>query len=316
MLQTRYFNSLEIDYHQSILKKTSKDKKLQDEINWYNNLPMELRKYIPRIYGYGKESEMIFIKMKYYEHRTLSHYYLSMEKSQSLWRDVFVQLKSLLDAFYKYKIVSTEQERYNSLYDMYIKKTIDRIGDFEKQRVICFDREIIINGKKHNTINQYMNLIIQIAENTGLLSCDEFSLIHGDLCFPNIIYNRKEPSIILVDPRGKFGQFIIYGDRRYDMAKLYHSIFGLYDCIVNDLFDFKRNGYSFDIVIPKPCNYEYAKEMLCNIITDQGIDICLIAVLNIILFLSKIPLHKDKMIHQLIFIIVAIMEIEKIACAN
>jgi hypothetical protein len=46
----------------------------------------------------------------------------------------------------------------------------------------------------------------------------------------------------LIDPRGSFGAAGIFGDTRYDLAKLYHSVYGLYDFIINDLFRVSVKG--------------------------------------------------------------------------
>ena len=61
-------------------------------------------------------------------------------------------------------------------------------------------------------------------------------VVHGDLCLSNILYDLRSRVCKLIDPRGSFGAAGIYGDPRYDVAKLYHSIYGLYDFITNDLF--------------------------------------------------------------------------------
>lgn len=40
---------------------------------------------------------------------------------------------------------------------------------------------------------------------------------------------REDGSPVLIDPRGYFGYTKLYGDIRYDWAKLYYSIVGNYD---------------------------------------------------------------------------------------
>jgi hypothetical protein len=70
----------------------------------------------------------------------------------------------------------------------------------------------------------------------------EGSVVHGDLCLSNILYDLRSRVCKLLDPRGSFGAAGIYGDPRYDVAKLYHSIYGLYDFITNDLFDVSIDG--------------------------------------------------------------------------
>ena len=52
----------------------------------------------------------------------------------------------------------------------------------------------------------------------------EFSVIHGDPCFTNILIEETYNFMRLIDPRGSFGSFDIYGDSRYDLAKIFHSM--------------------------------------------------------------------------------------------
>jgi hypothetical protein len=68
------------------------------------------------------------------------------------------------------------------------------------------------------------------------------TLIHGDLCLSNILYDLRCRICKFIDPRGSFGIPGIYGDPRYDVAKMYHSVYGLYDFVTNDLFDVKVDG--------------------------------------------------------------------------
>jgi hypothetical protein len=68
------------------------------------------------------------------------------------------------------------------------------------------------------------------------------SVIHGDLCFSNILYDLRSQICKFVDPRGSFGEIGLVGDPRYDVAKLYHSVYGLYDFMTNDLFQVAAQG--------------------------------------------------------------------------
>ncbi len=75
------------------------------------------------------------------------------------------------------------------------------------------------------------------------------TLVHGDLCLSNILYDLRCRVCKFIDPRGSFGVPGIYGDPRYDVAKMYHSVYGLYDFITNDLFDvsIQENRIALDI---------------------------------------------------------------------
>ena len=96
----------------------------------------------------------------------------------------------------------------------------------------------------------------------------------------------------LIDPRGDFGGYGIYGDSNYDLAKLAHSVDGMYDFIVEDLFQLEEqeNGFNYKIVYLE--NHEKIKNLFYNYFReDERIKIKFIQSL---LFLSMIPLHKDK----------------------
>ena len=53
--------------------------------------------------------------------------------------------------------------------------------------------------------------------------------------FPNIMVDSNFSFIKVIDPRGKFGTYDIFGDFRYELAKLFHSVDGKYDFIIKDL---------------------------------------------------------------------------------
>ena len=71
---------------------------------------------------------------------------------------------------------------------------------------------------------------------TTLLKNLPLSVIHGDLCFSNILYSDQGKIVRLIDPRGAFGEVGIFGDPLYDVAKLRHSYQGAYEYIINDAF--------------------------------------------------------------------------------
>ena len=87
-----------------------------------------------------------------------------------------------------------------------------------------------------------------------LYEVDTFNIIHGDLCFANIMVDTNLSFIKVIDPRGKFGTYDIYGDFRYELAKLFHSVDGKYDFIIKDLFD---------------VNFDYKRARIDYCIQDQ-----------------------------------------------
>ena len=77
---------------------------------------------------------------------------------------------------------------------------------------------------------------------------DKFNIIHGDNTFSNTIADENS-KIWFIDPRGVFGSTPIYGDRRYDYAKLYYSAYGNYDSINSKDYRIKLDKRNVDLKI-------------------------------------------------------------------
>ena len=114
----------------------------------------------------------------------------------------------------------------------------------------------------------------------------EISVIHGDPVFTNIIMKENQ-DFIFIDMRGEIGNLdTIYGDKWYDYAKIYQSLMG-YDEILLDKFvdtDYKSSllNHFEDLITMK-----YGEERT-NLIKS----------LTASLLFSLIPLHDEK--HKII----------------
>jgi len=80
-----------------------------------------------------------------------------------------------------------------------------------------------------------------------LLKDIQYNIIHGDCTFSNTLVDDKN-QVWFIDPRGTFGKTKVYGDSRYDWAKLYYSAVGNYDKINSKKFNVDlTNGVKLDI---------------------------------------------------------------------
>lgn len=125
----------------------------------------------------------------------------------------------------------------NDLEETYITKTFSRLGKIEELVPFAKEEYIKINGK------YYKNIFYDKAALKSTLSDfypSSFRLIHGDVTFSNMLYDRVKRNLFLIDPRGYFGKTKFYGDPDYDWAKLYYSIVGNYD-------QFNRKNFALDI---------------------------------------------------------------------
>ena len=101
-----------------------------------------------------------------------------------------------------------------------------------------------------------------------------------------------------MDPRGGFGVKGIYGDPRYDIAKLRHSVCGLYDFIVYDMFDLKygKDGFTGQIYTNGATDISRGFDQM---LLAEGYNIVEIRFIEGLLFISMVPLHQESKKRQL-----------------
>ena len=94
------------------------------------------------------------------------------------------------------------------------------------------------------------------------------------------------------------GKITPYGDKKYDFAKLVHSVFGLYDFIIAGFFECKVNSDNIEFFIEEDVNIlDIQKEFLDVFDIDDNIK-----ALTLHLFLSMLPLHNDFKEKQMAFL--------------
>jgi thiamine kinase-like enzyme len=89
------------------------------------------------------------------------------------------------------------------------------------------ERYIMVNGRKCRNVYFYRRELEKKLDDL-IVNCKDFAFIHGDCTFSNMMI-RDNGDPVLIDPRGYFGYTQLYGDERYDWAKLYYSVVGNYD---------------------------------------------------------------------------------------
>lgn len=134
-------------------------------------------------------------------------------------------LKKLVDALTELHMSETVSADSFSIKEAYFNKTMNRLAKIEDLVPFARDRYIIVNGKICRNVYYYQR---QLEKRLEELQCDRFAFIHGDCTFSNMMV-RENGEPVLIDPRGYFGYCELYGDVRYDWAKLYYSIRGNYD---------------------------------------------------------------------------------------
>lgn len=312
-VQARVFNAIEIDEARGILKKTSVNTdKFINEIKWYLKLPNKLQYLVPRIYDYSISRENPYIAMECYGYHTLHEIFLFGNLPLYRWQNVFERLRFIIDDMERYT-VRDASGLGEAMRDMYISKTLARLNTLKTSPQFSgfFKNSIEINGHIYRSLTEYMELLPKVIHKVLLQnSHDEFTIIHGDLCFSNILLEENYGFMRIIDPRGEFGGFDIYGDPRYEMAKLLHSIEGKYDFIIEDMFHIEvtENRISFSMQKDTEALLSLFKEVFRHKL-KRYMEIKLI---ESTLFLSMIPLHSDFLSRQYAMLATGVIQLEEV----
>ena len=298
-IKSRNFNHIVIDRSRGILTKCSDNKeKLIDEIKWYLKLPSDIEYIRPRIFRYSLRYDDVYVSMEYYAYHTLHELFLYGDLTEEQWINIFKRIHFILKDMGRYTTEDVSVE--TALKDMYLHKTIKRMESLKQNNyLIDFDKSIFINGKNYLSLNNIMKKLPQIIEK-NLLNTNKFCIIHGDMCFSNILIDPNYSFVKCIDPRGSFGSYDIYGDPRYEIAKLLHSIEGLYDYIIKDMYELKCNGNEIIYQVHKQEQECSILEVFQKVFSDElrGHD-KEIKLIESLLFISMIPLHTESRDRQL-----------------
>jgi len=245
-LKVRHFNKLIYnDLFGSITKSSNNSEdfnKIDDEINWYLNLPQDLQIFAPRLIDYRKTKRNSNYSLEFYGYQSLADLFVFNSLDLRVWTSIIKKLFEIIEEFRKYKV----DIPYKNYYEMYYVKTIKRIEMLEKRKYWqeTFSKEyVLINGNKIKNIKYYLDAIKVSVKK--LYTKKEMAFIHGDLCLGNILFDPTNKIFKFIDPRGSFGKQSVYGDLKYDLGKLRHSFHGLYDFITSDLFTIKKDGFRY-----------------------------------------------------------------------
>ena len=309
LLKARYFNSLRFDRESKIVTKTSQNiTKLINEIEWYRQIPDGLSRLTPKIID-TDQSKNPFLKLEYIKYPTLAELWLYSDFSPKLWMEMLDELFEILNQFKKHSGIVTVDD-----YDLIYKtKTEDRVNELissnESFKRMLEEDTLFINGKKYrnwSVIKKEIKLKIH-----DLYHEQDNCLIHGDLCFSNIFCDFKNKNFKLIDPRGKWGHDM-YGDIKYDVAKIRHSVVGGFDTITNGLYSAiydETDGIFTDVYRPK--NYDNICEKLDLRIKERW-DLDKIKIIEGLLFISMLPLHKDHFERQLALYSIGIQRLNEV----
>ena len=310
----RSFNSIEIDEQRGILKKRSENKeKLVNEIRWYLRIPNKLQYLLPRVYDYSLDLTDPYVSMEYYGYHTLHESLVFGDLPLVKWQAIFQKLLFAINDMGKFTVTGERIQFEAALRDIYLQKTFDRLDMMRNEPDFhsFFENTITINGTEYRSLNEYIKMLPQLIEKLVVDTfTGQFNIIHGDLCFANILIEDTYDFIRVIDPRGKFGTFDIYGDARYELAKLMHTLEGKYDFIIEDMFDIDVIGNTIEYHVHK--QIDNITNVFLDVFRESIDNIQAVRLIEATLFLSMIPLHSDYKQRQFAMLATGVMLLEQV----
>ncbi len=288
----RSFNELTIN--PSFIEKSSiKNHKIKAEANWFDCLPAMLKCYIPQYLGHTESAEGKFsYRLEYLHNTALNELYVFSEMPNSIWDNILTHcLNFIQDCNLE---VAPPGAICQNLHQLFETKTSERLDEFKTTKNFDLTDTWLFNNELSVTIEQML-----IESEAYLPSESELpTLMHGDFCFSNILYDFRANRIKTIDPRGMTASndITIYGDTRYDLAKLSHSILGMYDWIVagyhkTNVDWLKRK---VNIIISGQVKHKDTQCTFIEMVSRRyGIAAVSLYAMQLQLFLSMLPLHSD-----------------------
>jgi dTDP-glucose pyrophosphorylase len=292
LLAPRSFNTLTVDpVLHTITKVSQNTEKLEDELTWYMELPERLRVLAPRIVSHRRRNGRLEIVQEYYGYPSLAELYVFGEMPSDFWASVLKRLFGILGEFRKHP------GELSPVYveDMYVGKTFRRLEQLRRSDPwwgsLLSRASVRFNGRDLPTPEALRGEISRACRR--MAETAEVCVVHGDFCFSNILFDINTQVVRLIDPRGRFGVRGIHGDPRYDVAKLRHSVAGLYDYVVADLFALEEDGGEFVGRFFVSDDHSSTTRLFDALSASAGFDPADVRLIEGLLFLSMVPLHSD-----------------------
>lgn len=302
LLVSRSFNAVKVQGN--VLSKFSSDtRKIRAEANWFSTLPAELELHCPRFMGETSVDGRAGYSLEYMHLPTLSDLFTLSRLPSRSWSRMFNSVADYLRKCQELRPESSMPEAQASFADRFYTdlvqvKSYKRLNDFITGRGFDQLQKFTVNGVKFPDL---MTVLEQSLLEIPTTQAVDISRWHGDLFFGNMLYDIRSERVICLDPRGLVGaDHAIYGDIRYDLAKLAHSVYGKYDLIIGNRYSLRRTaGTNIDFIIDEIQDQQEIEDLFelkvlntFSMSKRQSLAFCSV------LFLSMLSLHSDDVTRQ------------------
>lgn len=293
----RAFNTVRIDGLSA--RKSSEDTaKIRAEAHWLQAAPPSVQIYCARLLGFGLEQGRAYYETEYEFLPVLSELFVYGAVGRAPWLRILASCEDLLRAL---AATRGDSSGDGALRTLAVDKTLARLEVFARDSGQRIDVPLSYAGRPCPSLTQIAERLVPAMDlASGRIAC----AMHGDLGFSNLLYDSRNRRIKALDPRGAVeGRPDLYGDLRYDLAKLGHSIVGRYDQLVAGRCRMVRDGDDYDLAFEPVACQPWLADALGDLEVDgvSGLSEPVRAV-TVSLFLSMPPLHADRPDRQQAFV--------------
>lgn len=301
LLVARAFNDLQSDGY-SLVKTSGQTQKIRAEAAWYEGLPSRISLHTPRYIGRVAQNFRAGYRLEYLYQPTLSDISVFGRISLPAWNMILSKCVQLLASFQEIRPEREGPEADPTFAlrfyeDIFIRKTWSRLEAFCEDNELTLESAFILNGSQLPPLRQ---IVQELLSYIPVSRPEDICFWHGDFFFGNLFFDFNPQRVIMVDPRGQLsdGSLCHFGDIRYDIGKLAHSVLGGYDHIILGRSQLQRPeplALNFSI----PC-VDRAKEAsiaahFCSLVqTSFGLGEHTVRALGAIMFFSMLPLHREE----------------------
>lgn len=290
----RAFNELRIE--EGVVHKTGLPSiKIQAEGLWFKNIPKSLKVFTPQLIDqYLDQNQLAHYELEYLPNMPLNELFVHGRNTEVEWTRLFGLIQGFLE---KAEINLNQPDRdkvESDFLQLVQEKTFLRLGQYAEIHNVDINLPVLYQDTELPSLLEICQKCMELI--SQLPSC--YSVLHGDLCFSNILYDSRAFQIKVIDPRGinTADEFTIYGDQKYDLAKLTHSVIGLYDHIIAGRYVLNENlnNGSVDLHFDIDDRILKIQEKFSDFKFVQDLTVQQIMPLVILLFISMLPLHDDR----------------------
>lgn len=179
-----------------------------------------------------------------------------------------------------------DENTYPLCQKFYKEKTLERLDQF-RVKYADWSECCVVNRRDVDSIDTYLGKI----DWDWLCRQREWTWIHGDLHFDNMVYNPATDKFTAIDWRTDFAGSV-YGDMYYDLAKMLGGIWLNYRLVKDHKFEYKEISDYATIEAPSVDDPQLYEDLLHAYVERKGLDWRKVKTLVPLIYLNMSPLHE------------------------